>query len=124
MKKFNAEKELNKVMRKKYSKSKFVTLTIVLAIIIFFGFSYAFYQINISKSFVAGKVGEFVIPDIKVVTYIDNARVEDFPTNDGSYEFSYVTCENGSDASWDNDNWKLNISLTQADICSVYFISK
>ena len=123
MKKFNANRELTKLMTKKNPKLRILLALLCFEIIALIGVSYAFYQSNDSKTLVAGTVGTFTQDDIKFKVYLNDVLTDSFPASDEGYTYSRAVCNNNSPATWDNNNWQLNVVLSQPDICQIYFIN-
>ena len=58
-----------------------------------------------------------------IASYYDGKYQTEIPGKDDGYIVDKVVCDNGAIATWDNDEWGINIrNATQKIKCSVYFI--
>ena len=57
-----------------------------------------------------------------IASYIDGEYQNEIPGKDDGYFVDKVVCDNGATATWDNDEWGINIrNATQKVKCSIYF---
>lgn len=56
-----------------------------------------------------------------LAVFVDNEKVEEFPSKNSGYIYLGVDCENASVASFDEVEWKLKLVLNSSDSCNVYF---
>ena len=86
-------------------------------------FTRAKYRVTQSIPLVNGTINYSPF-DIKVTTYVDDTKIEEFP-NKGSMSFSNITCDNNANATFDKENWKIVVSnLTERGTkCDIYFSS-
>ncbi len=124
MRRFNPEKELNKIQ--KGNKNKIILGVIALLLVIAIGSSYALYQIKYNKRIIYTTVDKFYSKDIQISLYVDGEKdttSETFPDKESGKIFSHITCENGSSGVFDNTKWELSLKITKQDKCNVYFIT-
>ena len=57
-----------------------------------------------------------------IASYIDGEYQNEIPGKDDGYFVDKIVCDNGATATWDNDEWGINIrNATQKVKCSIYF---
>ena len=123
MRKFNPEKELNKI--RKGNKNKLVIGIITLLLIIAVGSTYALYQIRHTQKLVFNTVGEFKKRDIILSVLVDGETKSEFPGKDDGYVFDNIQCDKpGIEASFNNETWKLTLTTGTTNKCTVKFITK
>ena len=70
-------------------------------------------------------VEPFIKNDYFIASYIDGEWSNEIPGKDDGYVVDKIVCDNGATATWDNEEWGINIrNATQKIKCSVYFIVK
>ena len=122
LKPFNPDKELKKSNRK-YTKKQLITTLLVLVVMITIGSSYAIFSIQPEyHTFVKSQVGEFSTGDIKLSVLVEGVTQRDFPAKGTGYAFESVTCDNGSNGTWDADAWQLTLTAQGPDKCTVSFV--
>ncbi len=122
MRRFNPDKELNKVQYG--DRKKLLGIIVFLLVIIAVGSTYALYQVRHTKSLVYTTVEDFS-KDIKLAVFIDGIKATDFPNKDDNYIYDKIICDNNDDkhvtAYWNYDKWKLELKASKKAKCNVYF---
>ena len=58
-----------------------------------------------------------------IASYFDGEYQNEIPGKDDGYVVEKIVCDNGATATWDNEEWGVNIrNATQKVKCSIYFI--
>ncbi len=124
MRKFNPEKELNKIQ--KGNKNKIIIGVCLLLLIVAIGSSYAIYQIKYNKQIIYTTVEPFYSKDIILSVKLDDQEksTNKFPTKEEGYVYSHTECENDNitNINWNDDSWKLNADINGPDKCTVFFV--
>ena len=124
MKKFNPEKELNKI--RKGNKNKILYSIMALLLIVAVGSTYALYQVRHTNKIVYTTVDKFVNKDIILSVKLDDKdeSVNEFPAADSGYVYSHTECEKGNitDITWNEGQRSLNMNSKGPDKCTVYFV--
>ncbi len=60
--------------------------------------------------------------NIKIL--VNGIETDEFPSSTDGYAYDGISCKNGTTATWDETNWKLNIQVKKEDKCIVYFVEK
>ncbi len=123
MKRFNPEKELNKI--KKGNKNKIILFVISLLVVGVIGYSFALYQVRYSKRIIYSKVTPFSSKDIQLAVSLDGKPQPNVPEKGTAY-YESITCDDDKTATagWDYKNWKLGaISVTIPNKCTINFTS-
>ncbi len=121
MRRFNPDKELNKI--KNGNKNKILYSVIALLLIVAVGSTYALYQVRHTNKLVFNTVSEFVKKDIVVSVLIDNESKPEFPTKEEGYVYSDYECENDGIITFDSENWEFTLKNNQPDKCVIKFSS-
>lgn len=62
------------------------------------------------------------VSDEYIASYIDGEYQNEIPGKDDGYAVEKIVCNNGATATWDNEEWGINIrNTTQKVKCSLYF---
>ena len=70
-------------------------------------------------------VEPFIKNDDFIASYIDGEWSNEIPGKDDGYVVDKIVCDNGATATWDNEEWGINIrNATKKIKCSVFFIVK
>ena len=70
-------------------------------------------------------VEPFIKNDYFIASYIDGEWSNEIPGKDDGYVVDKIVCDNGATATWDNEEWGINIrNATKKIKCSVFFIVK
>ena len=124
MKRFNPDKELNKI--RKGNKNKILYSIITLLLIVAVGSTYALYQVRHTNKIVYTTVDKFINKDIILSVKLDDKdeSVNEFPTADSGYVYSHTECEKGNitDITWNEEQRSLNMNSKGPDKCTVYFV--
>ncbi len=118
MRKFNPEKELNKIQNG--NKNKIIIGLCTLLLIVVVGYSFALYQVRHTNKLIFTTVGKFSNKDINLAIYVDNDKQDTFPDKN-NYFFDKVVCDNNSYWEFDYDNWELMLKTNKKDNCDIYF---
>lgn len=121
MKKFNADKELRKLIKKNNPKIKLLFTLLGLEIIALAGLIYTFYQKNEEKILTAGIVETFTPKESKLTIYLNDQEGLDYPSREAGYVFNKIICQNGSKAVWNEVEWQVDFALDEPDYCQIYF---
>ena len=58
-----------------------------------------------------------------IASYFDGEYQTEIPGKDDGYVVDKIVCDNGATATWDNEEWEINIrNASQKIKCSIYFI--
>ena len=67
-------------------------------------------------------VEPFIKNDYFIASYIDGEWSNEIPGKNDGYAVDKIVCDNGATATWDNDEWGINIrNATKKIKCSVFF---
>ena len=123
MKRFNKIKALNKIKNRNNYNIK--RITIIAAIFILTGaiiyISFARFESGNTFNLINGTVIDEPI-DVKIRRiYTDDTVADSLPAQGSGYDFDRIQCSNGATGVWDNNNWKLKLSLNSKTSCTLYF---
>ncbi len=112
LKKFN-KKENNKISSRKFIFAGIIIL-IILSVFIFYK-SYAIYKLEKKYDVIKSQIKEFDTENMILSFTIDGNKEDvNFPSKNSNYIVNSVTCQNGTSANWDNENWGL-INIVPGD---------
>ncbi len=89
--------------------------------------TYAVYQEQKEYDVIEGSVPEFMDDfDVKVALTIDGTPGTTFPEKGNDKAVESIVCNKGASASWDYDNWKINVAnLTETKTkCQINFVTR
>ena len=123
MKRFNKIKALRKLRNKNNIKIK--KISIIVSIFLLIGaiiyFSFARFESGNTFNLINGTVIDKPI-DVKIRRiYTDDTVADSLPAQGSGYDFDRIQCSNGATGVWDNNNWKLKLSLSSKTSCTLYF---
>ena len=120
-------KRFNKKNRMNY-KNIFISFAIIIGLITVFGIykSYAIYKLQQDYDVIKNKIGTYSMGDVRVAVLVDGKETDTFPTYETNYKVESIDCTNGVTASFDVENWQLNIAdmSSTSTKCTVKFNSK
>ncbi|MBO5096165.1 MAG: hypothetical protein J6B98_04750 [Bacilli bacterium] len=119
---------------KRFNKSKISTKNVLISFAIIIGLltigyiskSYAIYKLEKKYDLIQSKIGEFSMGDVRVAVLVDGKEASEFPSYETNYKVEKIECTNGVTATFDVENWQLNIADMSATStkCTVSFNSK
>ncbi len=119
---FNPEKELDKIQHG--GRNRFIFFSFLLLVIAVVGTSYAFYQVRYSRRIIYTRV-KINRKDIELAVKVEGeeGNLDHFPAKEEGYTYSKTECDNEgvTTVDWDSSNWKLNLSTSGPNKCTVYF---
>ncbi len=118
MRKFNPEKELNKIQ--KGNKNKIILFVVLLIVVSIVSYSFALYQVRYNKQIIYTTVEPFYNKDMQLAVYVDDSKQDKFPDK-SKYYFDKVVCDNNSYYEFDTENWELMLKTNHQDKCNIYF---
>ena len=88
--------------------------------------TFALYEEKKEFNVLRGKVPEFTSGDITIAAIIDGEASSIIPGKEDGYVFESITCNNGAEAEWNSDTWKITIgNLSKSKTtCTVSFKTK
>ena len=122
---------MNKWERKLYfqkNKGKLIkrgtiALSVILLIVGVIYITYSKFESNKEFTLINGKVVNN--KDLSIIAiYQGDNKVNEIPEKNSEWVFDKAECSNGATASWNNDSWKLELSLTTPTKCTLYFKEK
>ena len=99
----------------------------ILSLVLIFTISIIYFTYSKFTSTNEGLVMETTVePSIKnddfIASYIDGEWSNEIPGKNDGYAVDKIVCDNGATATWDNDEWGINIrNATKKIKCSVFF---
>ena len=60
--------------------------------------------------------------DDLIAVYLDEEKVNAFPSKDSGYKFKEAKCSNGENGYWDIDNWQFIFNTSNKTRCKLYFV--
>jgi len=120
---------------KRFNKNnKLETKNILISLVIIIGLltlvviskSYAIYKLQQDYDVIKNKIGAFSMGDVRVAVLVDGKEASEFPSYETNYKVESIDCTNGVTATFDVDNWQINIADMSATStkCTVSFNSK
>ena len=116
---------------KKNSKQKKMIIGSIVGLIVLVGGitlyrTFALYEEKKEFNVLRGKVPEFTSGDITIAAIIDGEASSIIPGKEDGYVFESITCNNGAEAEWNSDTWKITIgNLSKSKTtCTVSFKTK
>ena len=84
------------------------------------------YEEKLEFNLIQGKVPEYTSGDVKFASIIDGEKSSTIPAKNDGYVFVSAECDNGADAMWDSDNWRVSVgNLSKSKtICTLTFKTK
>ena len=123
LKKFNKNKNSG-ITLKHIVYSSFIIIGILSMFVVYK--SYAIYKLEKKYDLIQSKIGTYTMGDVRVAVLVDGKETDTFPTYETNYKVESIECTNGVTATFDVENWQLNIvdmSATSTK-CTVSFNSK
>ena len=116
-----------KKTQKNNTKNIFISLVVIIVILSVFVVykSYAIYKLEKKYDIIQSKVGTFPKGDLQVSVLVDGQETNTFPTYQDNYYVESINCTNGVEASFDVENWQINIADMSATStkCTISFDS-
>ena len=107
-----------------YKYGTILSLVLIVTISIIF-FTYSKFTSTNEATVYETTVEPFIKNDYFIASYIDGEWSNEIPGKDDGYGVDKIVCDNGATATWDNDEWGINIrNATKKIKCSVFFIAK
>ena len=123
MKKFNPDKELNKIQHG--NKNKIIIAVVSLLVISIIGTTYALYQVRHTKRIIYTTVSDFS-RDIILNVLVNGKPQKDFPNKTEEYVYDGIECDKQdiTTASWNYNLWGLELKSQGPNKCNVKFKTK
>ncbi len=122
MRRFNPEKELNKI--KNGNKKKVIISICALLVVGVLGYSFALYQVRHTQKLVFNTVGEFKKRDIYLSVLVNGETKNEFPNQEDGYAFSGYECDGDATVTFDPDKWMASVNSNGPDKCTIKFGAK
>ena len=107
-----------------YKYGTILSLVIIVTISIIY-FTYSKFTSKNEMTAYETTVEPFIKNDDLIASYIDGEWSNEIPGKNDGYVVDKIVCDNGATATWDNDEWGINIrNATKKIKCSVFFIVK
>ncbi len=119
MKRFNPEKELNKVQYG--DRNKLIGIIVFLLVIIAIGSTYALYQVRHTQKLVFNTVAEFKKRDVYLSVLVDGEYQNDFPTQEEGMLYGGYECDGSATINFDTDKWQVALYAKHPDKCTIKF---
>ena len=104
-----------------YKYGTILSLVLIVTISIIF-FTYSKFTSSNEATVYETTVEPFIKNDYFIASYIDGEWSNEIPGKDDGYGVDKIVCDNGATATWDNDEWGINIrNATKKIKCGVYF---
>ena len=104
-----------------YKYSTIILLILVVSISIIY-FTRSKFSSSNEMTMYETTVEPFIKNDYFIASYIDGEWSNEIPGKDDGYAVDKIVCDNGATATWDNEEWGINIrNATKKIKCSVYF---
>ena len=129
MKAFNKDKALRKLQfkqnRGKYIKYGSIVLSCLILVIGIIMFTFAKFESTSEWTLIEGTVTESSKDANIIAIYVDEVKTNTIPAKNGDKIFDRAVCDNGATATWDNNEWGINIrNMTGKTKCTLYFKTK
>ena len=121
--------ELKKFKDTRNNKTKNIIVSLVVIIVILSLFtiyrSYAIYKLEKKYDVMQAKIGSFTKGDLQVSVLVDGVETNTFPTYEDNYYVENINCTNNVTATFDVENWQINIADMNATStkCTISFDS-
>ena len=119
---------------KRFKKNKISTKNVLISFAIIMGImmitiiskSYAIYKLEKKYDLIQSKIGTYTMGDVRVAVLVDGKEASEFPSYETNYKVEGIECTNGVTASFDVENWQINIAdmSSTSTKCTVSFNSK
>ena len=107
-----------------YKYCTILSLVLIVTISIIY-FTYSKFSSTNEGLVMETTVEPFIKNDYFIASYIDGEWSNIIPGKDDGYVVDKIVCDNGATATWDDDEWGINVrNATQKIKCSVFFIVK
>jgi len=107
-----------------YKYGTILSLVIIVTISIIY-FTYSKFTSKNEMTAYETTVEPFIKNDDLIASYIDGEWSNEIPGKNDGYVVDKIVCDNGATATWDSDEWGINIrNATKKIKCSVFFIVK
>ena len=107
-----------------YKYGTILSLVLIVTISIIY-FTYSKFTSTNEATAYETTVEPFIKNDDFIASYIDGEWSNEIPGKDDGYVVDKIVCDNGATATWDNEEWGINIrNATKKIKCSVFFIVK
>ena len=107
-----------------YKYGTILSLVLIVTISIIY-FTYSKFTSKNEMTAYETTVEPFIKNDYFIASYIDGEWSNEIPGKDDGYVVDKIVCDNGATATWDNEEWGINIrNATKKIKCSVFFIVK
>ena len=104
-----------------YKYGTILSLVLIVTISIIY-FTYSKFSSSNEMTMYETTVEPFIKNDYFIASYIDGEWSNEIPGKNDGYIIDKVVCDNGATATWDNDEWGINIrNATKKIKCGVYF---
>ena len=104
-----------------YKYGTILSLVLIVTISIIY-FTYSKFTSTNEATVYETTVEPFIKNDYFIASYIDGEWSNEIPGKDDGYGVDKIVCDNGATATWDNDEWGINIrNATKKIKCGVYF---
>ena len=104
-----------------YKYGTILSLVLIVTISIIY-FTYSKFTSTNEATVYETTVEPFIKNDYFIASYIDGEWSNEIPGKDDGYAVDKIVCDNGATATWDDDEWGINIrNATQKIKCSVFF---
>ena len=104
-----------------YKYSTIILLFLIVTISIIY-FTYSKFSSSNEMTMYETTVEPFIKNDYFIASYIDGEWSNEIPGKNDGYIVDKIVCDNGATATWDNDEWGINIrNATKKINCGVYF---
>ena len=107
-----------------YKYGTILSLVLIVTISIIY-FTYSKFTSTNEATAYETTVEPFIKNDYFIASYVDGVWSDTIPGKDDGYVVDKIVCDNGATATWDDEEWGINVrNATQKIKCSVYFIVK
>ena len=104
-----------------YKYGTILSLVLIVTISIIY-FTYSKFTSTNEATVYETTVEPFIKNDYFIASYIDGEWSNEIPGKDDGYGVDKIVCDNGATATWDDEEWGINIrNATKKIKCSVYF---
>ena len=104
-----------------YKYSTFILLFLIVTISIIY-FTYSKFTSKNEMAMYETTVEPFIKNDYFIASYIDGEWSDSIPGKDDGYIVDKVVCDNGATATWNDEEWGINIrNATKKIKCAIYF---
>ena len=107
-----------------YKYGTILSLVLIVTISIIY-FTYSKFTSTNEATAYETTVEPFIKNDYFIASYVDGVWSDTIPGKDDVYIVDKIVCDNGATATWDDEEWGINIrNATKKIKCSIYFIVK